>query len=74
MFAEPPLHNPWLRIGIMLDSFIVEAWLAKILDDVAAAPYLHVALIIFKRQTKHAPRSLWKELTTTPGGLAGRFN
>ena len=64
MFAEPPLHNPRLRIGIMLDSFAVEAWLAKILDDVAAAPYLQVALIIRKRQTKLAPRSLWKKLTT----------
>jgi hypothetical protein len=45
----------------MLNSFTVEAWLAKILDDLVKAPYLQVALIICNRPTKTAqPSSLRK--------------
>jgi hypothetical protein len=68
-YAEPPLHKPKLRIGVMLDSFTVEAWQAKILDDLAKAPYLQVALVIRKKQTKTAPRSFWKRLIKNRSAL-----
>ena len=57
MYAEPPLHKPRLRIGIMLNSFTVEAWQAKILNDLVSAPYLEVSLIIINRAPKVAEPS-----------------
>jgi hypothetical protein len=62
IYLEPPSGKPKLRIGVMLDSFAVEAWQAKILDDVAKAPYLQLALIIRKRQAKTPSRNLWTKL------------
>ena len=69
MYPEPALHKPRLRIGIMLDSFTVEAWQAKILEDMAAAPYLQPALVILRRKTKAVPRSFWKKLKTNRSTL-----
>ena len=62
MFPEPPLNKPRLRIGIMLDSFSVEAWQGQILEDIARSPYLQVALVIRKRPGKVTSRSFWKKL------------
>jgi hypothetical protein len=69
IYLEPSSGKPKLRIGIMLDSFIVEAWIAKILNDVAKAPYLQLALIIRKRQAKVSPRSFWTKLKTNWSSL-----
>ena len=62
MYSEPSLEKPRLRIGVMLNSFNVEAWQAKILDDLVKAPYLQVALIIVNRATQGAPPRPWHNL------------
>lgn len=59
MYTEPPLDKPKLRVGIMLNSFAVEAWQAKILDDLVKAPYLQVALVILNRAPKVSQPGWW---------------
>jgi hypothetical protein len=45
IFAEPQLSRPKLRIGLMLDSMSPPAWGAKVIADIAKAPYLELALV-----------------------------
>lgn len=54
IYLEPPLTKPKLRIGVMLDSFNVPAWVVKIIRDLVEAPYLDVALIIFNKAASAA--------------------
>ena len=55
-----------LRIGATLNAFMVEAWLARVLNDVLNAPYLEVGLIILNRATmtrthrRQNPGRAWK--------------
>lgn len=56
MYPEPPLRKPKLRIGVLLDTWTVDAWQAKILGDLVKAPYLHVALTILNRADEAATR------------------
>jgi len=55
LYLEPPLTKPKLRIGVMLDSFNLPAWMAKIIRDLLEAPYLEVALIILNKASSGAP-------------------
>jgi hypothetical protein len=54
IYLEPLLTKPKLRIGVMLDSFNVPAWVVKIIRDLVEAPYLDVALIIFNKAASAA--------------------
>ncbi len=62
MYFEPSSNQPKLRIGVMLNSLTVEAWQAKILNDLVNAPYLQVALVITNQATKTAPPRSWLNL------------
>lgn len=35
-----------LRIGLMLDSYLVSAWIAKIVDDIQSSDFAEVALVV----------------------------
>jgi hypothetical protein len=72
---ESPAFGRPLRIGVLLDSLTMPRWIAKILRDVNAAPFLTLSLAIvdtaderkpstwrdwFARQRAAAPYRLWE--------------
>jgi hypothetical protein len=50
-----------LRIGIMLDSYVSSAWVAKTIEDIQASGFAHVELVI--RNTPPAPSTEKPSLT-----------
>jgi hypothetical protein len=73
---EAPAFDRPLRIGVLLDSLTAPRWVAKVLQDIAAAPHLTLSLVLvdaadgqrppatwrerFKRQRAAAPHRLWE--------------
>lgn len=46
-----------IRVGILLDSLTVSAWVARIIDDIQRSAFAEVALVVVN-QTPHRPRSV----------------
>ena len=51
-----------LRIGLMLDSFSVDAWIAKLIDDIQASDFATVSLIILNTPQERPRLSLRKRI------------
>src|ERR671912_1147134 len=48
-----------LRIGVLLDGLTVPRWVAKILQDIMAAPFLTLSLVIVDATDPDAPAATW---------------
>jgi hypothetical protein len=65
IYPEPQLSRPKLRIGLMLDSLSLPAWQAKVIADIAKAPYLELSLVVLntrqpqKRSFLSKLKALW---------------
>jgi hypothetical protein len=73
---ESPAFDRPLRVGVLLDSLTVPRWVAKILEDIAGAPFATLSLVVvdatddppvpatwrewFARQRAAAPYRLWE--------------
>src|SRR5262245_29802532 len=62
-----------LRVGIALDSLAVPAWVAKVVRDLRAADFVHLALIIV--HDGQPRKSLWQRLMrrARSSGLFGLY-
>ena len=58
---ESPAFDRPLRVGVMLDSLTAPRWVAKIIHDVAAAPFLTLPLVIVDATGKPSPPATWRE-------------
>ena len=58
--ASPAFDRP-LRIGVLLDSLTTPRWVAKVLEDVVAAPFLTLSLVIVDATGKPSPPATWRE-------------
>ena len=58
---ESPAFDRPLRIGVLLDSLTAPRWVAKILQDVVAAPFLTLSLVIVDATGKQSPPATWRE-------------
>lgn len=64
------LVRPPCRVGIMLDSFTVEAWCASIIRHVLAAPHLELCVIVLNDADPYPPpRNLFDKLSRVRGSL-----
>jgi hypothetical protein len=51
-----------LRIGIMLDSYVSSAWVAKIIEDIQASEFAHVELVVLNTPPDQQRPSFKKRL------------
>ena len=58
---ESPAFDRPLRIGVLLDSMTAPRWVAKIMQDVVAAPFLTLSLVIVDATRKQPPPATWRE-------------
>jgi len=58
---ESPAFDRPLRIGVMLDSLTAPLWVAKILQDIAAAPFLTLSLVVVDATEQQSPPATWRE-------------
>jgi hypothetical protein len=58
---ESPAFDRPLRVGVLLDSLTAPRWVAKILQDVEAAPFLTLSLVIVDATAKPSPPATWRE-------------
>ena len=54
---ESPAFDRPLRIGVLLDGLTTTRWVAKILQDIMAAPFLTLSLVIVDATDPAPPRS-----------------
>lgn len=64
IYAEPALLRPRLKIGVMLDSLTVSAWVARIIAEVAKTPYLDLTLVVLNDAPAPPPPGFWERLKT----------
>ena len=60
MMTERTMSGSPLKIGVMLDSFVVPAWIDRVFCDITTADFLELSLVILngeKRDTSYAKRS-----------------
>lgn len=57
---ETPAFDRPLRIGVMLDSLAAPRWVAKILQDIAAAPFLTLSFVMVDA-TEETPAATWRD-------------
>jgi hypothetical protein len=53
-----------LRIGIMLDSWTVPAWMAKIIRDIQTSDFTELSLVIQNQDIPKPKQPFWKRLLT----------
>ena len=58
---ESPAFDRPLRIGVLLDSLTAPRWVAKIMQDVVAAPFLKLSLVVVDATAKQSPPATWRE-------------
>jgi hypothetical protein len=58
---ESPAFDRPLRIGVLLDSLTAPRWVAKIMQDVAASPFLTLSLVMVDATEKQPPPATWRE-------------
>jgi hypothetical protein len=58
---DSPAFDRPLRIGVLLDSLTAPRWVAEILQDVVAAPFLTLSLVIVDATGKQSPPATWRE-------------
>ncbi len=58
---EAPAFDRPLRIGVLIDSLTAPRWVAKILQDVATAPFLTLSLVVVNTAAKPSPPATWRE-------------
>jgi hypothetical protein len=56
---ESPAFDRPLRIGVLLDGLAVPRWVAKILQDIMAAPFLTLSLVIVDATDPDPPAATW---------------
>jgi hypothetical protein len=54
-----PAFNRPLRIGVMLDGPQVPRWVARVLEEIAATPFLRLSLVVFDG-TENRPARSWR--------------
>jgi hypothetical protein len=59
--VESPAFDRPLRVGVLLDSLTPPRWVAKIMQDVAAAPFLTLSLVVVDATGKESPPATWRE-------------
>jgi hypothetical protein len=59
--VESPAFDRPLRVGVLLDSLTAPRWVAKIMQDLAAAPFVNLALAIVDASEKPSPPATWRE-------------
>jgi hypothetical protein len=59
--VESPAFDRPLRIGVLLDSLTAPRWVATILQDIAAAPFLTLSLVIVDATDEPPPPATWRE-------------
>ena len=62
IYAEPGVSRPKLRIGLMLDSLSQPAWKAKVIADLAKAPYLELALVMLNDRPAPEKKSFFAKI------------
>ena len=55
LYEPVPLSFPPLRVGVMLDGLEGEQWIRSILDQLAACPFVELAVAIVNRETIPRP-------------------
>jgi hypothetical protein len=58
---ESPAFDRPLRIGVLLDSLTAPRWVAKIIQDVVAAPFLRLSVVIVDATGTQSPPATWRE-------------
>ena len=58
---ESPAFDRPLRIGVLLDALTAPRWVAKIMQDIAAAPFLTLSLVIVDASAKQSRPATWRE-------------
>jgi hypothetical protein len=61
LVADRPVFNRPLRIGVLLDAMRTPRWVAKILHDVASAPFLTLSLVIVDGSSPPAAPGTWRK-------------
>jgi hypothetical protein len=57
---EPASYDRPLGVGVLLDGLRAPRWVAKILQDINAAPFLSLSLVIVDASDDPAPAT-WRE-------------
>ena len=67
---EEEARSPVLRVGVMLDSYTVPLWIRRILEEIAAAPFADLVLVIIDASTPPPARRPLRERLRTLGATA----
>jgi hypothetical protein len=59
--VESPAFDRPLRIGVLLDSLTAPRWVAKIMQDIAAAPFVNLSLVIVDATDEQSRPATWRE-------------
>jgi hypothetical protein len=57
------VRRAMLRVGIMLDSYVSSAWVAKVIEDIQASEFTQVELVILDTPARESVRSLRTRLS-----------